>query len=95
MKAGKLEPGEVPDRAIMWKKARKRKDGTVDEDVEEICDKIVSFFFMFLVFVCFFYFNLQAGKKDIKFWLFGFFYVVDRMNCWKKKKRVNSCRRAV
>lgn len=41
IKSGKLQPGEEPDRAILWKKARKRKDGEeVDEDLAKICDKI-------------------------------------------------------
>lgn len=38
---GNVEPGEVPDRAIMWKKARKGKDGEeVDPELAEICDTI-------------------------------------------------------
>lgn len=43
VKAGRLEPGEVPDRAISWKKARKPKDETVviDEELQKIYEKIV------------------------------------------------------
>lgn len=64
-----MEPGERPDRAIMWKKARKRKDGKIDEDVEEVFDKIVSIFFFFLFSgICFLLLlELQAGKKHIQF----------------------------
>jgi len=44
-----LNPGEEPDRAIFWQKARKRKNGQeveeVDEDLAVVCDKIVSFNF--------------------------------------------------
>lgn len=46
IKKGRLEPGVEPDRAILWKKARKQKNGEEIEDVDEelavICDKIVS-----------------------------------------------------
>lgn len=46
IKSGRLEPGVEPDRAILWKKARKRKHGqeveVVDEDLQGVCDSIVS-----------------------------------------------------
>ncbi|KAL8107166.1 hypothetical protein AgCh_023828 [Apium graveolens] len=36
-----LNPGEEPDRAIFWQKARKQKNGQeVDEDLVVVCDKI-------------------------------------------------------
>ena len=41
-----MEPGVEPDRAIFWKKARKRKNGQevedVDEELQVVCDTIVS-----------------------------------------------------
>ncbi|KAK1361442.1 hypothetical protein POM88_045916 [Heracleum sosnowskyi] len=40
-KKGNLKPGEKPDRSIMWKKARKGKDGeVVDPELVEVYDKI-------------------------------------------------------
>ena len=46
IKSGRLEPGVEPDRAILWKKARKRKNGEeveeVDEDLVVVFGKIVS-----------------------------------------------------
>lgn len=42
IKLGNLEPGEDPDRAILWKKARKPKDKSlVDEDQDKINEIIV------------------------------------------------------
>lgn len=42
IKLGKLKPGEDPDRAILWKKARKPKDpSVVDEELAKINEKIV------------------------------------------------------
>lgn len=42
MKKGNLEPGEEPDRAIFWKKGRKRKGQDVDvPELAVICDRIV------------------------------------------------------
>ncbi|XP_074347390.1 uncharacterized protein LOC141686242 [Apium graveolens] len=41
IKKGRLNPGEEPDRAIFWQKARKRKNGQeVDEDLAVVYDKI-------------------------------------------------------
>ena len=41
-----MEPGVELDKAIFWKKARKRKNGQeveqCDEDLEIVCKKIVS-----------------------------------------------------
>lgn len=48
IKSGRLEPGVEPDRAIFWKKARKRKNGREvevveeDEELQAVCDRIVS-----------------------------------------------------
>lgn len=42
MKKGYLEPGEVPDRAILWKKARVPKVGQVDEELAKIYERIDS-----------------------------------------------------
>ena len=46
IKKGRLVPGVEPDRAIFWKKARKRKNGQeveeVDEELAVVCNKIVS-----------------------------------------------------
>ncbi|XP_040367273.1 uncharacterized protein LOC121050606 [Rosa chinensis] len=39
-----LPEGEVIDRAIMWKKARQRKDGDIDEEARGVATKIVSIF---------------------------------------------------
>lgn len=46
-----MEPGEVIDRAILWKKARKPKDPTVeiDEELAKIYEKIVRACELFLV----------------------------------------------
>lgn len=50
VKKGKLQPGQKTDRAVMWQKGRKKKDGTFDEEVQELNAKIVSvFFFLFMV----------------------------------------------
>lgn len=44
VKAGRLEPEEIPDRAIMWKIARMPPLGEeIDEELAERFKKIVSF----------------------------------------------------
>lgn len=44
VKAGRLEPEEIPDRAIMWKIARMPPlDEEIDEDLAERFRKIVRF----------------------------------------------------
>lgn len=42
-----MDPEEEIDRAILWKKARRNKNGEVDDEVMEICSKIVSLYFYF------------------------------------------------
>ena len=46
IKAGNLDPEEVPDRAIFWKKARVQKDKDnekIDKELAKINAKIVSY----------------------------------------------------
>lgn len=62
-----MEPGERPDRAIMWKKARKRKDGNIDEDVEEVFDIIVSIFFH-ISGICFLFYFIYKVERNMTSW---------------------------
>lgn len=75
-----MQPREKTDRAVLWKKGRKRKDGTFDEEQEEINAKIESL-------ICF-YKNLQEEKQIIQFNFFRFLFYVDRMPYWKGRKKV-------
>lgn len=45
IKKGNLEPEEIPDRAIFWKKARmpKNQEQEIDEDQAKIFSKIVRY----------------------------------------------------
>ncbi|KAL8088632.1 hypothetical protein AgCh_038419 [Apium graveolens] len=40
IKAGRLAPEELPDRAIFWKKARTPPDGVIDEELAKTFEKI-------------------------------------------------------
>ena len=56
MKAGRLKPGEKPDRAILWKKARQTAEGmVVDTGLSDVLKKIVSYSLCVLFFNCFIY----------------------------------------
>lgn len=50
--SGRLAPGEVPDRAMLWKMARKPKDPKIeiDEGLHLINEKIVRFSMLFFYY---------------------------------------------